>query len=359
MSAAAAAHAFVLPPALEAHEPPEARGVARDRVRLLVAERDSGAIAHRRFDELPAILAPGDLLVVNTSPTLPAAIDVAGAPLQLRFSTPAPQLPGGWHVVEVRARGGVAPVRAGTVAAGRRLALAGGGAAVTLVAPYAASTRLWVAQVELADPDATLHGYLARHGAPIRYGYVPAAWPLGDYQTAFAQGAGEGDEGAGSAEMPSAARPFTPRLVTRLVVAGVLFAPLALHAGVSSPERHEPPFPEPYAIPEATARLVDAVRGWGGRVIAVGTTAVRALETTAGRDGRVAAGAGWTRRIITPQHPPRAVDGLITGWHEPEASHLDLLEAIAGPELLAASYRAALEQGYLWHEFGDSHLVLP
>jgi S-adenosylmethionine:tRNA ribosyltransferase-isomerase len=355
VSGAAAAHAFALPPALEAHEPPEARGVARDGVRLLVAERASGAIAHRRFAELPEILAPGDLLVVNTSATLPAAIDVAGAPLQVRFSTPAPQLPGGWHVVEVRARGGLAPVRAGTVAAGQRLALAGGGAAVTLAAPYAASRRLWVARVELAGAGATLHGHLARHGAPIRYGHVPKAWPLADYQTAFARRAGA----AGSAEMPSAARPFTPRLVTRLVSAGVVFASLALHAGVSSPERHEPPFPERYDVPEATARLVNAVRAWGGRVIAVGTTAVRALETTAGVDGTVAAGSGWTRRVVTPERPPRVVDGLITGWHEPEASHLELLEAVAGPQLLDASYRAAFEHGYLWHEFGDSHLVLP
>jgi S-adenosylmethionine:tRNA ribosyltransferase-isomerase len=320
----------------------------------MVARRGSGTIAHRRFGELDAVLAAGDLLVVNTSPTLPAAIDVHDAPLQVRFSTAAPHLPSGWHVVEVRAAGGASPVRAGTVAAGERLALAGGGAAVVLVAPYAASARLWLAHVELEDAAATVADYLAEHGAPVRYGYVPAPWPLAAYQTAFAR---HGD--GGSAEMPSAARPFTPELVTRLVSAGVLFAPLTLHTGVSSPERSEPPYPEAYDVPAATARLVNAVRGWGGRVIAVGTTAVRALETVAREDGGVRAGAGWTGLVIGPERPARAVDGLITGWHEPEASHLHLLEAIAGPALLAASYAAALDEGYLWHEFGDAHLVLP
>jgi S-adenosylmethionine:tRNA ribosyltransferase-isomerase len=356
VSVADAAHAFALPAALEAREPPEARGLARDGVRLMVARRARGTVEHRRFAELDAVLAAGDLLVVNTSRTLPAAIDVRDAPLQVRFSTPAPHLPGGWHVVEVRTAGGASPARPGTVAAGERLTLAGGRATVVLVAPYAASARLWLAHVELDDDEGGVPAYLARHGAPIRYAYVPEAWPLAAYQTAFAR---PGADGAGSAEMPSAARPFTPELVTRLVGAGVLMAPVVLHTGVSSPERSEPPYPEPYAVPETTARLVNAVRGWGGRVIAVGTTAVRALETVAELGGAVHAGAGWTGLVVGPDRPVRAVDGLITGWHEPEASHLHLLEEIAGPALLAASYDAALAHGYLWHEFGDAHLVLP
>ncbi len=159
--------------------------------------------------------------------------------------------------------------------------------------------------------------------------------------------------------MPSAGRPFTPELIARLAARGVLFAPLTLHTGVSSLERGESPYPERFAVPDTTARLVNAVRWWGGRVIAVGTTAVRALETVAQEDGSVAAGAGWTRLVVTPERGLRAVDGLITGWHEPAATHLQLLEAVAGPELLERSYAAALEQGYLWHEFGDSHLILP
>jgi S-adenosylmethionine:tRNA ribosyltransferase-isomerase len=180
---------------------------------------------------------------------------------------------------------------------------------------------------------------------------VPAAWPLSAYQTAFALD-------PGSAEMPSAGRPFTPELVARLVAGGVLVAPVTLHTGVSSPERHEPPYPEAYRVPEATARAVEAARGWGGRVIAVGTTVVRALESVAAADGSMTAGEGWTGLVVTPERGVHAVDGLITGWHEPQASHLLMLEAIAGRELLDASYRAAIEAGYLWHEFGDSHLIV-
>ena len=159
--------------------------------------------------------------------------------------------------------------------------------------------------------------------------------------------------------MPSAGRPFTPELVTRLVASGVQIAPLTLHTGVSSPERGEPPYPERYSVPASTARLVNAVHGWGGRIVAVGTTVVRALETVAEPDGAVAPGQGWTNLVVTPERGLRAVDGLLTGWHEPEASHLQMLRAAAPDELLDRSYQAALEHGYLWHEFGDSHLLLP
>jgi S-adenosylmethionine:tRNA ribosyltransferase-isomerase len=147
--------------------------------------------------------------------------------------------------------------------------------------------------------------------------------------------------------MPSAGRPFTPELLVALLARGITIAPITLHCGVSSPERHEPPFPEWFEVPERTAKLIEVAR----RVIAVGTTVVRALESL----GR----SGWTNLVIGPERPPKVVHGLITGWHEPAASHLQMLEAIAGPELLARSYRAALQSGYLWHEFGDSHLILP
>jgi S-adenosylmethionine:tRNA ribosyltransferase-isomerase len=342
--------AFELPPALEAHEPPEARGVARDGVRLMAARRADGRIEHHVFSDLPELLAPGDVLVVNTSATLPAAIGArraGGERVELRFATAAPRHPGdGWWVVEVRTADGFAPYRCAV--AGERLTL-DGGASATLVAPYASSARLWLARIESGG---SLIAYLMRHGHPIRYGYVPRPWPLSAYQTAFGVD-------PGSAEMPSAGRPFTPELVARLTARGVLVAPITLHTGVSSPERHEPPYPEAYRVPEATARAVNAVRAWNGRVVAVGTTVVRALETVADADGVVSAGAGWTGLVVTPERGLRAVDGLITGWHEPEASHLLMLEAVAGPALLEASYRAALEHGYLWHEFGDSHLILP
>ncbi len=342
--------AFDLPRALEAAEPPEARGLARDEVRLLVTERASGCVEHARFRDLPGHLRAGDLLVVNVSATLPAAVPgtLAGVePVELRFATAAPdlELHGSWWIVELRSPDGARPHRGAR--AGQRVALPGD-TEVELVAPYAGA-RLWLSRVR--GPTA-LREFLAVHGHPIRYGYVPREWPLEAYQTVFATE-------PGSAEMPSAGRPFTPELITALAARGVLVAPLVLHTGVSSLERGEPPYPERYAVPEETARLVNAVRWWGGRVIAVGTTAVRALETVADEDGSVAAGEGWTRLVVTPQRGLRAVDGLITGWHEPEASHLQLLEAAAGRELLERSYGEALRAGYLWHEFGDSHLIVP
>jgi S-adenosylmethionine:tRNA ribosyltransferase-isomerase len=345
-----AAVAFELPTALEATEPPEARGLARDDVRLLVARRASGALAHHRFRDLPDLLSPGDLLVVNTSATLPAAIGARrrdGRAVRVHAAMPAPGLPGRHRwLLELRTPDGRSPVRDGR--AGERLEL-DGGIACELLAPYAGEARLWLARF---GEDVVLEDHLRRHGRPIRYGYVAREWPLTDYQTVFATE-------PGSAEMPSAGRPFTPRLVARLAAAGVLIAPVLLHTGVSSPERHETPYPERFRVPPATARLVDAVHGWGGRVVAVGTTVVRALETAAAEDGTVQAAEGWTPLVVTPERGLRAVDGLITGWHEPEASHLQLLEAAAGPELLRRSYDEALAHGYLWHEFGDAHLVLP
>jgi S-adenosylmethionine:tRNA ribosyltransferase-isomerase len=350
MSAAAAALAFELPEALEAREPPEARGLARDGVRLMVASRGTGAIEHARFSDLPDHLDPGDLLVINISATLPAAVDAVradGSRIRVHVSTRAPGLGERWRVVELRTAGGARPLRG---RAGEALELAGGGGTLRLEAPYAASARLMLARHAGAQP---LDVYLARAGAPIAYGYLHGSWPLSAYQNVYATV-------PGSAEMASAGRPFTAELIATLRERGVAVAPLVLHAGVSSPERHEPPFPEPYEVPAGTAALVAGARAAGRRVVAVGTTVVRALETAAARPGWPEAGAGgWTSLVIGPGYEPRAVDGLITGWHEPEASHLMMLEALAGPELLARCYAQALSAGYLWHEFGDSHLILP
>jgi S-adenosylmethionine:tRNA ribosyltransferase-isomerase len=345
--------AFELPAALEAREPPEARGLARDEVRLMVAGREEGEITHARFRELPRFLAAGDVLVINTSATLPAAVAARradGTGVRVHFATEAPDLSEqGWWAVELRSADGAAPLSGADAARpGERLILAGGGE-LEIVAPYASGARLLLARLGATEP---VPAYLARHGEPIRYGYVRGPRPLAAYQNAYASA-------PGSAEMPSAGRPFTPELITALVAAGVLIAPVTLHAGVSSPECHESPYPERFEVPPATARIVNAVRGWGGRVIAVGTTVVRALETVAEADGTVHAGSGWTGLVVTPERGLRTVDGLLTGWHEPEASHLQMLEAVAGAELLERSYAAALENGYLWHEFGDSHLVVP
>jgi S-adenosylmethionine:tRNA ribosyltransferase-isomerase len=378
---------------LDASEPVEARGLARDQVRLLVGRR-SGGVSHHAFTELPALLREGDVLVVNTSATLPAAVPtVAPGELAVHFSTPHPDAgpplpstgavsagsvfswaagPGGdGSVWLVELRRNYRPYPHG--AAGQRLDLAGGGT-VTLRAPYSTG-RLWVADLDLGGLGVV--DYLHRHGTPIRYGYVPHAWGLEYYQTVFARE-------PGSAEMPSAGRPFTDALVTRLVTAGIAVAPVVLHTGVASPEAHERPYPERFSVPAATAATVNHRRARGGRVIAVGTTVVRALESAvlesaalksgaraAGPEklvlggsarsapGSVRAVSGWTNLVVTPERGVRVVDALLTGLHEPEASHLDLLAAVAGRPLLDACYAEARAEGYRWHEFGDLNLLLP
>jgi S-adenosylmethionine:tRNA ribosyltransferase-isomerase len=321
-------------------------------VALLVARRSDGRLTDACFDDLGLFLQPGDLLVVNTSATLPAAVSARldGVAVELHLSTPASDAPEQpvrdprW-VVELRTTGRK-PMPAPPMGALLELP---DGATAELLAPYLASSRLSVARLSLGMP---VEAYLSRHGYPIRYSHTPDERPIGDYQTVFARD-------PGSAEMPSAARPFTPELVTELVARGVLIAPVTLHCGVSSLEAGESPYPERYRVPPETARLVNTVRGWGGRVVAVGTTVVRALETVSAADGTVTAGTGVTNLMVTPERGVHAIDGLITGWHEPESSHLALLEAAAGPALLRRSYEAADAAGYRFHEFGDSHLILP
>ncbi len=330
---------FVLPDSLNATEPPEARGLSRDQVKLLVAE--GSTVTHTRFDRIGEHLRPGDLLLVNTSATLPAAVDGSSgvAPVTVHFST---ALDDGTWVIELRDGG--SPMFSGT--AGDRVELPEG--VLTLLSPYQPdSNRLWRAKPPVPD----VLRYLQRHGRPISYKYVGRRWPLASYQTVFARE-------PGSAEMPSAARPFSFELVSRLASKGVLIAPILLHCGVSSLESHEPPLPERYDVQAHTARLVNWVKANGGRVVAVGTTAVRAIESAVQPDGAVAASHGWTDLVLGPDHPVSVVDGIITGLHAPDASHLLLLESVVGGDLVQRAYDGALDHGYLWHEFGDSCLLL-
>jgi S-adenosylmethionine:tRNA ribosyltransferase-isomerase len=337
---------FELPPGLAASTPPEARGLGRDEVRLLVA-RPAG-MRHSIFHDLGESLSPGDLLVVNTSLTRPAAVDGVRAhrrPVVVHFSTLRDD--GTW-VVEFRAHKGRPPMS--DVEPGEIIELPDGMRLKVLDAhpgPRPEGSRLWRVR-----PGGPIEPFLAANGRPIAYDYVHGRWPLSAYQTVF------GREGA-SAEMPSAARPFSQRLVTELVARGVNFAPIVLHCGVSSLEAGEPPQDERFRVAPASAWLVNQTRAAGGRVIAVGTTAARALETVARDDGSVSAGEGWTDLVLGPGRPTRTIDGLITGWHQPGASHLSLLEAVAGPDLVQRAYDTAIAAGYLWHEFGDSCLFLP
>ena len=346
--------AFVLPTALEAHEPPEARGLARDEVRLLVSHFERDALTHARFSDLAAFLRPGDLLVVNASATINAALPGArstGEPVVLHLSQ---RLPSGMWSVELRRPAGAGTQPLLDASVGEIVSLPEGVTA-RLVAPYGAArddggVRLWVARLDVGKP---IDAYIDRTGRPIRYGYVPRPWPLSYYQTIFARE-------PGSAEMPSAGRPFTPRALDAIARRAVRVAPIVLHTGVSSLEGHEePPYAERFRVTAATARAVNETRAAGGRVIAVGTTPVRALETVASSDGFVEPGQGWTDLVIDPERGTYAVDGLLTGFHEPRASHLAILESIADHDHLVRAYGSALEAGYLWHEFGDVHLLLP
>jgi S-adenosylmethionine:tRNA ribosyltransferase-isomerase len=326
---------------------------ARADVRLMVAHRANTDIGHHRFVHLGDALEPGDVLVVNTSAVIPAALEASGTggtdgpALRLHLST---EQPGGFWVVEPRRPAGPGTERyVGTPPT--HLVLPGRGRA-ELLAPYPAGTglvRLWLARLDIRGE---LLPYLRVHGQPIRYAHADRAWPIEAYQSVFSRT-------PGSAEMPSAARPFTEALVTELVTRGVVIAPVTLHTGVSSQEAGEPPYAERYEVPPATASLVNAAHADGRRVIAVGTTVVRAVESAADEAGRSHPGRGWTELVVTPERGVRVVDGLVTGWHEPESSHLAMLEAVAGRDLLDASYAAAVEKGYRWHEFGDSHLILP
>lgn len=340
---------FTAPDDTFAPGPAEERGVARDATRLLVARPDG--VVHTEFRHLADHLCAGDLVVVNDSATVPGQLDGVSdrhGPVVVHLATP---LDDGTWVVEVRS----APDAARAVldaAAGDRLVL--DRLTLDLLSPYprehssptGVGNRLWRVR-PTGDPDRAMR----RGGRPIAYGYLDRRYPLSSYQTVFAAR-------PGSAEMPSAARPFTHDLVTRLVTKGVGVVPITLHTGVSSQEAGEAPQPERFAVPENTARQVNAVRAGGGRVVAVGTTVTRALESAVD-DGRVVAREGWTERVVTPAHPPAVVTGLVSGWHDPAASHLLLVEAVAGPELTQRAYDAASSGGYLWHEFGDAGLFLP
>ncbi|WP_404387225.1 S-adenosylmethionine:tRNA ribosyltransferase-isomerase [Humibacillus xanthopallidus] len=344
---------------LTADAPPEARGLGRDGVRLLVAsETPNGEVetTHTTFSAIGHHLAPGDLLLVNNSATVAAEVDgrvVGRGAVVVHVAT---ELDDCTWVVELR----TAPDAAHPLldaAEGDVVELASGGPRLRLEAPYPSpgssptgrGNRLWRA---IEHGSCRLAEHLGARGRPIAYGYLRSRFPIATYQTVFARL-------AGSAEMASAARPFTPQLVTDLVSSGVLVAPVTLHTGLSSQEAGEAPQPERFAVSGETAALVNLVRSRGRRVVAVGTTATRAIESATDAEGRVHAAAGWTEVVISPDRPARVVDGLVTGWHNPDASHLLLVESVAGAELTQRAYDEAVAHRYAWHEFGDADLFLP
>ena len=348
---------FSLPRELEASAPPEARGLRRDQVRLMVSNYSTDHIEHTRFYNFHKFLNEGDVLVINTSRTRNSALLATrsdGTILELHLSI---HLDDNLWTVEVRSMDEAGKTKhLDDVQQGETLSLPGSATAV-LQEPYISdcndnskpSETLWLAKVYF---PADIDEYLKLYGFPIRYNYVKERWPLSFYQTVYATE-------PGSAEMPSAGRPFTPRLLKRLESKGIKIAPLILHTGVSNIDTHEPPYKEYYRVTPETAQIVSEARVAGKRIVAVGTTAIRALETVTNGSGKTHAGEGWTCLVVTPQRGPRAVNALLTGMHEPEASHLAMLEALAGVSHIKVAYEEALRKGYLWHEFGDLHLILP
>jgi S-adenosylmethionine:tRNA ribosyltransferase-isomerase len=347
---------FNLPPELEASEPPEARGLARDEVRLMVSHKSDNQVTHTQFRDLPDYLNPGDVLVINTSGTMNAALKATredGKPFELHLST---RLPANLWIVEVRQSADNATKPFYHATPGEILSLRNGGS-VTLHAPYLTKqrttpgqqVRLWIATISIPGQ---VQDYLTRNGFPIRYSYVDRGWPIDIYQTVYTTE-------TGSAEMPSAGRAFTSELMTQLLARGIQIAPLLLHTGVASQEDHEPPYEEFYRVPPETAQLVNNARALGRRAVAVGTTSVRALETVTDTNSQVHPGEGWTNLVITPERGLRVVNAILTGLHEPKATHLAMLQALTGLKHLQITYAEALRQKYLWHEFGDLHLILP
>lgn len=315
---------------VEATEPPEYRGIPRDAVRMLVTNRATRAQSHANFYDLPSLLRRGDLLVVNDSATLPAAL-VCRPPLHI-----STKIDERLWMVEPR----------GPVVSGEKLTLPGGGTATMLAPVDPRRPRVWYATFEIGE---AMYPYLAKHGAPITYAYVTRTFPLQTYQTIFART-------EGSSEMPSAARPFTERIVARLSDNGIAIATITLHCGVASFERPERPGTERFIVPAETAARVNAARREGHRVVAVGTTVVRALESAASEDGIVAS-QGWTDLFIDETYQLKSIDALISGFHEATATHLAMLRAFADAPLLNDGYAEAAERGYHYHEFGDIHLI--
>jgi S-adenosylmethionine:tRNA ribosyltransferase-isomerase len=338
--------AFTRPALNQAISPPEQRGLQRDGVRLMVSS--SSGHEHATFQDLPSFLTPGTILVVNTSATVAASLPASGALGEFIVNLCTNYGRGVW-LAEPRwnsAQPGPLPLSPGESLTLARLP-------ARTITPFEGQPRLWFIQIE-GDVEQAM----ATYGSPIRYGYIEPPYPkLSEYQTIFSRH-------GGSAEMPSAGRPFSARVLASLHKRGVEIVPIVLHTGVSSLEvetdivEAHPLYPEPFHVPARTATAVNAARLEGRPVVAVGTTVVRALESA--WDGhRVRPSAGFTRVMVHPGRPVQAVDGLITGLHDPEASHLAMLFALAEPGQIRDAYTEAIREGYLWHEFGDSHLILP
>ena len=342
---------FKLPAELSAKEPPERRGLARDHVKLMVIDRASGHVEHTRFDRLGDFLRAGDLLVFNSSRTLPASLQ--GCPAQ---GGPCIEIRLAEHLPDDSWLGLLLCQNGDPFSCGLRpgMQIKFDGELTALVTERDEHIpRLW--KLTFSQKGIELINTIYRIGRPIRYEYVSAPWGLDYYQTVYARE-------PGSAEMPSAGRAFTWKMLLNLKRKGVQMAYIVLHAGLSSyldddlDAQHLASEEEYYVSRTAAEKVNDAHRR-DRRVIAIGTTVVRALESVADSAGVIRAGHGYTQLKITARHHLRIVSGLLTGLHEPEASHLDLLTAFLPAQKIREAYEEAVNRNYLWHEFGDLNLI--
>lgn len=340
---------FEVPDKLVNPKPTEERNIPRDHVRLLVST-GNGSFLHTLFTNLDRYLRAGDVLVVNTSATVNSALTAelpGGQKGRVHISN---WLRGNECLVEIRAIDGLKTVRWKEGKPGNFFYLPAGSSLKIKKRYYRDSQllHLWIADVKIAGDSAT---YMEEYGRPISY-RTDEHYPLSYYQTLFSFH-------PGSAEMPSAARGFTPELVERLLKNGVIIAPVLLHTGVSSLEENEAPYPEYMEIDPVTVSLVNRAKTHGKRIIAVGTTVIRALESAADNTGRIRTFRGYTDLYINGGYRSKIADGLITGFHEPHASHLHIVRSVAANKHIEAVYKVAIAENYFWHQFGDLHLILP
>ena len=338
---------FVLPPALIAQSPL----AQRDASRLMVVDRASGTIAHRRFSDLPEIVAPGDVLVVNRSRVVKARLlgtrVGSGAPAEIFLLQP---LGDGRYEAMVSPGGKLKP--------GRIVEIAPGFSAEIL---EVTERRTRIVRLVAAAPFASVDEAIERYGHVPLPPYIDRGDEASDverYQTVYARE-------AGSVAAPTAGLHFTPALLDALAARGVRRADVVLHVGAGTfkpvetndPAEHQM-HEERYIVPDETARAVAEVKASGKRVWAVGTTSVRTLEAAADATGVVRAGAGETRIFIRPPARPRVVDALITNFHLPRSTLIMLVASFLGYELTMRAYHEAIAEGYRFYSYGDAMAIV-
>ncbi|MCL7747900.1 S-adenosylmethionine:tRNA ribosyltransferase-isomerase [Halalkalibacter alkaliphilus] len=333
-----ASYPFVVPDHLHAFLPAEIRSNKREAVKLLVQNRQAGNVHHDTFENLSSYLKEGDVLILNNSRTIPAVIfttDHMEVRLARKRSSEI------WDVLYLH-----------EIEIGDTLTFTSNVKATVL--DKCSKTPLISLRFSIAGNE--FYNYLYTHGTPIHYEYLQDHWPLQAFQTVYSSV-------PGSIEMPSAGRALSWKMLADLQKKGVEIGFVYLHTGLSYFENDhwpDPIFqPEPFHVPKETVELIHLAKNRNSRIIAVGTTVVRALESAVDTQHILQPTTGETTLHIKLNSSLYVVDGLLTGFHEPEASHLDMLSAFIDQKNLLAAYEEAIRQGYLWHEFGDMNLLLP